>query len=249
MLLNLHNRPSGACVGGGGFKAIPETLSIPTTTFQSATTLVAQRNWPRKRFVFYLQSLSAEESISMPYCLFFQLGHGPNGGLRDSPQVWHAIPGPVGFSMGGGSQVGEGEESNLTGIQYTQLMPQTGKLITSSALVDRSIFIIQCVRREEGGNFTTLQRSCQEFTNRYSQETLAHTNWEMRKMPQHYHNCSCLWLTDDRSPRIGAAVSLKSVSIWSLRCFIKFDGYIQTGAEKKSNKMQPEAGLKLMPSI
>lgn len=55
----------------------------------------------------------------------------------------------------GGAQVGEGEESNLTDIQYTQLMPQTGNLITSCVLVDLSIFIIQYVRREEGGNFTT----------------------------------------------------------------------------------------------
>lgn len=55
----------------------------------------------------------------------------------------------------GGSQVGEGEESNLTDIQYTHLMPQTGNLITSSALEDLSIFIIQRVCREEGGNFTT----------------------------------------------------------------------------------------------
>lgn len=79
----------------------PRNSILPTTFCNPPPPWIPNEAGPvKEHFLLYFYIMCAVESISMPYS-FFRLGHGPKTGLWDSPQVWHAIPGPVGFSTEG----------------------------------------------------------------------------------------------------------------------------------------------------
>lgn len=50
---------------------------------------------------------------------FLYFGQGAERGLWDSPRVWHAIPGPVGFSAEGSLVRGGRKNSSVKGPTHT----------------------------------------------------------------------------------------------------------------------------------
>lgn len=66
---------------------------------QTNFTLIPQWSWPEEEEILVL--LLYNECRGFQRHTLFWLGHRPKRGLWDSPRVWHAISGPVGFSTGG----------------------------------------------------------------------------------------------------------------------------------------------------
>lgn len=129
MLWKVHNRPSGVCVcEEATLKATPETLSYPRQLLLNLHPWFPHRESRQGKGDFSFTCMASAEGVRLIAAPFLSTWTRTKvGSLRLSMILACGLLHQLVSALGGSESGGREDAAALTDIQYTQLMPRTGK--------------------------------------------------------------------------------------------------------------------------